>query len=133
MGLYIFESPDGEIKEIFQNMADKHEYEENGIKWNRIFTKPNSSIDTSIDPLDHKKALQKIRNSKGTIGNMQDFSKEQSEKRKEKMGIDPVKQKFFQDYSDKRGGKVHIDQRKEQAKKITENIMIKLDNKIKKG
>ena len=52
MPIYIFQNPNtGETKEIVQKMNDLHVYKEDGVLWNRLFTIPQASIDTDIDPL----------------------------------------------------------------------------------
>ena len=109
MPTYIFQHPDTEeYIEIFQNIEDKHVYiDEEGVNWNRIFTSPNLSTDTKIDPFSQKAFLEKTT-GKGTIGDLMDRSAELSEKRAEQNGgIDPVKKQYFKEYSKKRGGKKH--------------------------
>ena len=133
MGLYIYQNPiSNEIKEIFQTMSEKHEYYENGIKWDRVWTKPNSSIDSIIDPFDHKKGIEKIGKTKGTIGDMQSFSGEQSKRREEKLGSDPLKKEVYRKYKETRG-KEHPQEKAEKrkdAKKLTKESVKKVLNKI---
>ena len=51
MPLYLFKNPKtNKIISVFQAMNDDHSYSENGIKYERIFTVPNASIDSQIDP-----------------------------------------------------------------------------------
>lgn len=107
MGMYIYESPEGEVKEVFQKMDELHVYAENGVEWKRVFVNPTASVDTKIDPFSSKDFTEKTGKKKGTMGNLFDASKEASMKREEVMGKDPVKEKFLKDYSDKRGGKAH--------------------------
>lgn len=124
MPYYIFEHPDtGEIKEVLQRMNDDHIYEENGIRWKRVFTKPATVIDSKFNPSSSSDFVQKTLNKKGSVGDLVDLSKELSEKRKEQNGgIDPVQQKHFEDYAKKHKGKKHPEQRKEEVKKRFKDI-----------
>ena len=113
MAIYIYKHPDEEkyIEEV-QGMNDKHVYfDSEGLQWKRMFTIPNASIDSKIDPHSQKEFVQKTENKKGSYGDMMDFSKELSHMRAEKNGgIDPVKEKHFKDYSAKRKGAKHLDE-----------------------
>lgn len=109
MPLYDFQNPEtGEIKEIFFSMEEEKVFiDDDGIEWTRLFSIPNASFDTEIDPYsatDFKKATE---NKKGSYGDMLDRSKELSEKRKSKDGKDPVQQKWFKNWSKKRSGQKH--------------------------
>lgn len=124
--IYVFKHPKTEeIIEIFQNINDEHEYftEENGqqIKWQRVFTVPNASIDSKIDPYSKKSYIEKTSKLKGHYGDLQDISRELSEKRAEENGgKDPVKEKYFKEYSEKRNGQQHPQAKK---KKIENDFM----------
>ena len=108
MPIYLYHNDtSGETKEVFQRMNDVHEYEEDGIKWRRLFTCPMASIDTKIDPDSPKQFLDKTGNKKGTMGDLMDLSAELSSKR-ERGGEDPVKRKFFDDYKTKNKGQRHL-------------------------
>lgn len=49
MPIYIYQNPKTkEIKEIIQSVHDKHEYFENGIKWNRVFTAPEVNTNDKL-------------------------------------------------------------------------------------
>jgi len=50
-----------------------------------------------------------VDNKKETYGELQDRSKEASEKRISQNGYDPLKQQWFDDYAKKRKGKKHIE------------------------
>ena len=116
MPLYLFKNPEnGEIKEIVMSMNDIHEYSENGVPWDRVFTVPQASVDTNIDPFSREKFLEKTAKA-GTVGDLWDRSKELSIKREEKRGKDEVKEKFYSDYSKERGGRMHPAQRAEKLK-----------------
>jgi len=120
MPIYIYKSPDGEkYKEIVQGMNDKHVYfDSEGLEWKRVFTIPNASIDTCVDPYSSKEFIQKTEHKKGSYGDMMDYSKELSETRAEKNGgVDPVKEKYFKDYSKNRNGAKHFDEIKQKGHK----------------
>ena len=102
---YIYENP--ETKEqitVWQSVHEAHEYEVDGVSYDRVYTIPNASIDTQIDPHSRKDFREK---AKGSIGDLWDQSAEASEKRQERHGQDPVKKKFFEDYSKSRKGAKH--------------------------
>jgi hypothetical protein len=99
---YIFENPDtGEVVEVFQHMTDKHEYIKDGITWSRVFSAPNASIDTQIDPNNSKAFVKKTDNKGMKLGDMWDLSKDLSDKRAKKYGKDPVKEKAIESYRKK--------------------------------
>jgi hypothetical protein len=127
MPLYIFSNPNNpeEFVEILQSMNDIHEYIKDNIKWNREFTRPNASFDTNWIPESSQDFVEKTRNKKGTLGEIMDKSAELSEKRKEKEGIDVVKQKYYDDYAKLRDGKRHLNERKEKLKEIVKDTTIK--------
>lgn len=109
MPVYLYQNPnDGEIKEIIQSVHDVHEYYENDIKWNRIFTAPEVNTQEKLNINSSAKDFSRVTsNKKGSVGDMWDQSQELSEKRKKVYGKDPVKQKYFEDWSKKRNGKIH--------------------------
>ena len=108
MPIYLFKNPKtGSIKEVIQRMSENHTYSENSVEWQRIFTIPQSSIDTHIDAFSESGFRDKTSNKKETLGDLMDRSKELSEKRKHIAGEDPVQKKFFEDYSKTRKGKKH--------------------------
>jgi len=119
MPIYIYKSPNNEeYKEVVQTMAEDHVYfDSDGLQWKRVFTVPNASIDSQIDPHSSKEFIDKTANKKGTYGDMMDYSKELSHVRAESNGgIDPVKEKYYKDYSSKRKGAKHVEQMKSEAK-----------------
>jgi len=120
MPYYDFSHPEtGEVTEVFQSMLDKHEYiDENGVKWNRVFTVPNAGVDTiNLDPFSSKDFLKKT-SKEGSVGDLMDRSKEMSEKRKQKEGFDPIQKKYFKDYSEKRRGRCHPEELKIKINKL---------------
>ena len=111
MPLYTFEHPEtNESIDLVFGMNDEKIYiDKNGIKWNRVFSSPNAALDSNVDPFSSKGFVEKT-NSKGTMGDLMSRSQEMSEKRKNKLGYDPVQKKYFQEYSKKRRGvKHHLD------------------------
>lgn len=109
MPIYIYQNPKTkQIKEIVQSVHDVHEYYEDEIKWNRIFTIPEVNTQEKLNVNSNEKDFSRITgNKKGTIGDLWDQSKELSEKRSKIYGKDPVKEKYFKDWSKKRKGRVH--------------------------
>ena len=71
---------------------------------NPVYTVPQASIDTQIDP---NSPSEFKRKAKGNLGDIWDQSAEASEKRTKQQGEDPVKKQFFKDYSTKRKGAKH--------------------------
>tara|TARA_B100000427_G_scaffold300361_1_gene282691 strand:- start:716 stop:1081 length:366 start_codon:yes stop_codon:yes gene_type:complete len=102
---YIYEHPEtGEQVIVLQSIHEEHVYEIDGVSYNRVYTIPNASIDTQIDPHSQQEFREK---AKGTIGDLWDQSAEASAKRAARYGEDPVKKKFFEDYSKERKGAKH--------------------------
>ena len=96
-------------------MSEKHEFEKDGVKWNRLFTPPQMNFDVRVDPYSPKD-FNRVTEKKGTIGDLWDRSAELSHDRASKNGgIDPIKQEFFKKYSDERGGTKHQEQLKQEA------------------
>jgi hypothetical protein len=124
MPIYIYKHPEEEdYREIIQTMSEAHVYSEDGVEWKRVFTVPQASIDTKINPFSSKEFVEKTGNKKGTFGDMMDYSAEMSRQREEKVGTDdPVKRKFFDDY--KKKNKVdHVHDKP----KVIENSKIRID------
>jgi hypothetical protein len=108
MPLYLFEHPEtGEVKEILLGMNDEKKFSQDGIEWRRVFTIPQASVDVRADPFSGKDFVHRTGNKKGSYGNILDEAHEASEKRKDKLGYDPIKKKYYEDWSKKRRGKKH--------------------------
>ena len=109
MPLYTYEHPETkEVIDIIQGMNDEHTYtDDKGTKWNRVWSIPQANIDSDTDPFDNKAFINKTANQKGSYGDLIDQSRELSQKRKAKLGYDPVQQKYFKEYSKKRNGIKH--------------------------
>ena len=103
---YIYEHPDtGKQITVWQSIHEEHIYEVDGVVHNRVYTIPQASIDTKIDPYSSKDFREKVKAQ--NVGDIWDRSKELSEIRKDKDGRDPVQEKYFKDYAKKRKGKKH--------------------------
>jgi len=103
---YIYENPDtGEQVSVWQSVHEEHVYEIEGIEYSRVYTVPQASIDTRIDPYSQKEFREKTKVE--NVGDMWDRSKELSEIRAAKEGKDPIKEKYFKDYTKKTKGKKH--------------------------
>jgi hypothetical protein len=110
MPFYIFQHPKTEeTVEVQQRMKDDHVYiDQDGVEWKRVFTNPNAAIDTRPDVYSTAQMARSVDNKKETYGELQDRSKEASEKRISQNGYDPLKQQWFDDYAKTRKGKRHI-------------------------
>tara|TARA_B100000131_G_C17957929_1_gene549210 strand:+ start:370 stop:717 length:348 start_codon:yes stop_codon:yes gene_type:complete len=108
MPVYQFKNPQTEETiEVIQSMKDRHVYvDEDGLEWERVFFAPNSSIDTKMDG-SLESFMRKSQNKGGTLGDLEDMSREASEIRKKERGVDKVQQKYFKNYSEKRHGMKH--------------------------
>mgnify|MGYP001601339371 CR=1 FL=1 len=94
--VYIFENPEtGEVTEVVQTFDEPHVYSRDGVKWNRVWTAPNAAIDSRIDPFDSARFVDKTANGKLRLGDLWDQSRDLSEKRKDKLGYDPIKEKHL--------------------------------------
>jgi peroxiredoxin len=114
---YLFENPvTHEVISVIQRMTEPHLFEKDGIKYNRIFISPQTSIDTKINPFSSKEFIEKTGKKSGNLGNVLDLSKELSEKRQQITGKDEIKEKYFESYSKKRKGHQHLQQKKEKLK-----------------
>lgn len=126
MPTYIYKHPKEEkYIEVIQSMNDDHKYfDEDGLEWKREWTNPQLNTESNIDPFDSKAFVERTGNMKGTYGDLQNYSKELSQKRKDiHGGIDPVQQKYFKQYSKKRGGSKHINEMKQRT---VENKNVKI-------
>jgi hypothetical protein len=96
----------GEIKEIFQSMNEEHVYSENGVKWERVWSKPQAAFDIKIDEWSPKGFVNKTGKNSGKMHELWDRSKELSLKRADKNGgVDPIKEKAKEEWSKKRNGR----------------------------
>lgn len=110
--IYIYEHPEtGEQIEVFQSMNAEHIFvDANGVKWLRVYTAPNAVIDGNIDPFSEKQFLEKTAKMKGgKMGDIWDKSREMAQRRKDKLGHDPVQDKHRKKYRKNTGVKHHAE------------------------
>jgi len=110
MPIYIFKNPEKEdYIEVTQKMNDAHVYsDESGVKWERVWTIPQASIDTIFDAHNEADFVNKTANKKGNLGNLFDKSKELSEQRKKDLGgVDPIQEKYYDTWKKTRN--THLD------------------------
>jgi len=125
MPLYIYENKKtGEIIEVLQSMNDTHEYHgEDGTEkglWRRVFVNPGISSDTQVDAFDSHSFANSVSKKNDSYGDLFERSAEASEKRAQRYGKDPVKEKYYADYNKKTNGKLHPQQQKERFNKAVE-------------
>jgi len=109
MPTYEYIHPDtGETIEVVQKMKEDHIYiDEEGVEWERLFSAPNTAIDSAgMDPFSKDDFMRATAKTGMTAGDMMDLSKELSNKREKSAGLDPVKQKTVTNY-EKKTGKPH--------------------------
>jgi len=82
MPTYTYQHPEtGETIDIQQSMLDEHVYfDDNGLKWERVFHPTHFAFDTKIDPHDPNAFIKKTEKG-GTLGDIMDLSKEMSLRR----------------------------------------------------
>lgn len=104
MPIYVFKNPKTDsIREVLLSITEDHSYvDENGLKWERVFTIPYTSIDTSVDPFSEKDFVKKTANKNYNIGDMWDISKELGEKRKKQDGKDSIAEKHTKSKKNKK-------------------------------
>ena len=109
---YLDERTD-EIYSLIQGMNDEHvAFAADGHKLRRIWNQVQASIDSKINPFSARDFADKTGRKKGTLGNITDAAAELSEKRRDKEGVDKVKETFYKNWSKKRKGRQHPDFRK---------------------
>jgi hypothetical protein len=104
-----------EIQTKFIYCKDQMFYKD-GNKWNRVYTIPQTSMNTEIDPFSSADFVKKTGEKKGTLGDLWDKSAELSEKRAKVHGNDPVKDKTISAYEAKT--------KKKHPSKLNKNITI---------
>jgi hypothetical protein len=121
-----FNETTGESVDVFFHMTDEKVYNgEDGTEigqWRRVYHAPLAAIDTKLDPRD-KNAFVRRTEKYTKLGEMQDISREMSEKRAAKDGKDPVREKWLDNYEKSRNGKKHF----ERIPKVVETPHIKID------
>lgn len=123
MPIYIFQNPETEeLIEVLQKMDEDHKYiDEHGLEYTRLYTIPNYSIDSRIDPFSSKEFAEKTRNKKGTIGDLLNESKELSEKRGGQSN-DPILKNFLSSYEKEKGVKHSSEVKKEKIQKANKKL-----------
>ncbi|MEK6884010.1 MAG: hypothetical protein AABY22_30550 [Nanoarchaeota archaeon] len=109
MPQYSFQHPQtDEIKTIIMSMREEHKYkDENGVKWERVWDIPQARIDGKLQCWNSAKFVEKTGRMKGTIGDLQDYSKELSQQRAKESpdGKDPLAKKAREKWEAERPGK----------------------------
>ena len=113
-----------EVVEIFQHMNDVHEYKKDGVEYIRVWTKPRMNVDSIPIDIYSESDFNRITNKNGSLGDLWDRSEELSQKRADKEGVDPVRQKFYKKYQKKHKGASHPQEKKEQSKKQLDDLGI---------
>lgn len=121
MAYYEFESVEnpGIYTDLFYHYTDVPKIGETVIVdrviWKRVASRLSASIDTKFDPHSRKDFI-KVTNKQGTFGEMFDRSKEFSELRAAKDGVDEVKKTY--DSKNALAGAESPAQRKAKAKEL---------------
>lgn len=117
-----------EIREIWiKNLTAPRVYngEDNNEKekWKVLMCRPNMSVSSIIDPYDSKSFRAATTNKKGqTIGQLWERSAELSQKRADKEGKDPIRQKRYAEYKKSTGVKHFKQAQEETAIKAKETV-----------
>ena len=100
MPQYTFTNHDeSEYLDVFFHMNDKKVFiGPDGKEWRRVYTSPNASIDSKIDPFSSRDFVEKTGRKKDNYGSLLDRAKEASIARTQKEGFDPVKKKWLDTY-----------------------------------
>ena len=93
-----------DIISVFLSVHDVHEYILAGVKWDRVWTAPQISMDVKVDKWSEKQFLTKTEKG-GSLGDIWDRAADLSADRASEMGgVDPLKAESDKKYSDARGG-----------------------------
>lgn len=103
---------------IFQGMNDEHSYSENGEKFERVWSAPETSVDTKWDALNPEDFKKKTASKKGTLGDLFDKSLELSQQREKKCGKDFVKEQTQEERRKQRGGGLLYEEIKANREKV---------------
>jgi uncharacterized protein YeeX (DUF496 family) len=110
MPTYVYQHPETEeVREVLQKMTDPHEYEVEGIKWERVWVSPNAAINDGLINADTscEDFVRKTKDKNYNLGEMWDLSSQLSEKRKRVAGVDHVKETTKKAYTKRCKGKKH--------------------------
>jgi hypothetical protein len=103
-----------EVEMPMKNYAPYKGPNGNDENWERVYEAPQINMGNStakkIDPWDNTSFVDRTKHMKGTYGDLENHSRELSEKRaKESItGEDPLKRKYLNNYAKRRGGKKHM-------------------------
>ncbi len=97
-----------------------------GAKWRRVFTSPRAAKDTQTDPYSVSDFNKSLDGKNVTIGDMFDASKEASERRAAKDGVDQTRQQYFANYRKTHQGQEHPHQKKERFAALQRQLGINL-------
>ena len=116
MPIYIFKNPNAEqYVEVLQSMKDDHVFiDDNGLEWQRVWTAPTTSMGLNSDPDSSRQFVDKTKN--WSVGEMWDYSRELSEKRKAKRGDDHVERAYDKKKSDEKTRKQSLQRKIESHK-----------------
>jgi len=91
MPLFLYSHPEtGETIELLQSCHEEHSYTFAGVKWDRVWTVPQISMDTKIDPNNPRQFLDKTAKG-GKLGELWDRAGDLSHERADKNGgVDPL-------------------------------------------
>lgn len=103
MPLYLFQHPKTEeVIEVVQSMNAEHVHvDKKGVKWNRVFTKPQAAMNILISATDSKSFVNKTRDKNYSLGQLWDMSAELSQKREGMSGQDEIRVKAEDAYKKK--------------------------------
>src|SRR3990167_3839420 len=133
MPYYEFEDKIGRTISVFQHMNDNHDFwvDDDGNKWKRVFNEaPHAVIDSvfNIDPNNRQEFVKRKGQKRGKMGDIYQLSAELSEKRKDRDGVDFVKEKNMDDYEKSRcRGTIHPNRKKTQLKEALGKLGAEID------
>jgi len=127
---YVFQKVGSEeTKEFVFSMKDAPLFgsviKRDGVKWKRLMVNPQVACSglKAIDPYSSQAFVNKTAQMKGTVGDLWDLSKEQSERRAQREGgTDPVRKKYFADYKKRKRGTPHSQELAEGHKAAKEHL-----------
>lgn len=134
MPLYTFQSSDGELLHVTMDTKQPsdayHAQKKNGKTFKRVYETPRISIDSRVG-VSRSEFERATTNKKGlTVGQMEELSKEMSERRAEKEGVDIVKEKYYETYEKDTGTK-HQSVVKRQTQAMRRKKAAKAKEKLK--
>ncbi len=99
-----------------------------GVKWKRVFTRPQASFDTRVDCYSAKDYVKATAKSNDNVGSLWDRAQELSHKRAQKEGgVDPVKKRYLDNYAKTHKGAKHPVQRRMEAEQSAKKAGLRVD------